>query len=200
MKKSAIAAAGLFLLCAAASCSDKTNPQATTPDATATAATTDSESFASSTNIRYIDLDTIMEYYHLANDVKEFSIRVYSELEQAQRAESNKIQKFGQGVEDKVRNNVYLSEASYNADVQTFNKMQADAQNVLAAKQRKAEQDLMVQNQQLNDSIQSFINDYNKSKHYDAILFKAAGAYFNPALDITKEVVEGLNARYNKVK
>ena len=78
--------------------------------------------------------------------------------------------------------------------------MQADAQNALAARQRKAEQDLLVQNQQLNDSIQSFIKDYNSSHHYDAILFKAAGVYFNPALDITKEVVEGLNGRYNIVK
>lgn len=37
-------------------------------------------------------------------------------------------------------------------------------------------------------------------KGYDAILFKAATLYINPALDITNEVVEGLNARYNKVK
>lgn len=141
-----------------------------------------------------------MEYYHLAKDVQEFTIRTYSDLEQAQRTEANKIQKEGQRIEDKARSNGYLSQSTYEADVQGFNKMQADAQNALAARQRKAEQDLLVQNQMLNDSIQNFIADYNKSHHYDAILFKAAGVYFNPALDITKEVVEGLNSRYNIVK
>lgn len=187
------------MLCAVASCSD--NAKTTTaPETTPTSTVESGESFASSTNIRYIDLDTIMEYYHLAKDVQEFTIRTYSELEQAQRTEANKIQKFGQSIEDNMRKNVYLSEQSYNADVQKLNKMQADAQNALAARQRKAEQDLLVQNQQLNDSIQSFIKDYNSSHHYDAILFKAAGVYFNPALDITKEVVEGLNGRYNIVK
>ena len=52
----------------------------------------------------------------------------------------------------------------------------------------------------VNDSIKAFIEDYNKSRGYDAILFKGATLYINPALDITDEVVEGLNARYNKVK
>ena len=199
MKKTALGAAGIIMLCAVASCSD--NAKTTTaPETTPTSTVESGESFASSTNIRYIDLDTIMEYYHLAKDVQEFTIRTYSELEQAQRTEANKIQKFGQSIEDNMRKNVYLSEQSYNADVQKLNKMQADAQNALAARQRKAEQDLLVQNQQLNDSIQSFIQDYNSSHHYDAILFKAAGVYFNPALDITKEVVEGLNGRYNIVK
>lgn len=199
MKKTALGAAGLLMLCAVASCSDNAKTT-TTPEAPAATTTTSGESFASSTNIRYIDLDTIMEYYHLAKDVQEFTIRTYSDLEQAQRNEENKINKFGQSVQEKLRNNGYLSEASYNADLQKLNKMNTDAQNALAAMQRKAEQDLGTQNQMLNDSIQSFINDYNKSKHYDAILFRAAGVYFNPALDITKEVVEGLNSRYNIVK
>ncbi|MDE6544168.1 MAG: OmpH family outer membrane protein [Muribaculaceae bacterium] len=199
MKKTALGAAGLLMLCAVASCSDNAKTT-TTPEAPAATTATAGESFASSTNIRYIDLDTIMEYYHLAKDVQEFTIRTYSDLEQAQRTEANKIQKFGQSIEDKARSNGYLTEASYNADVQKLNKMQADAQNALAAMERKAQQDLGTQNQTLNDSIQSFINDYNKGKHYDAILFRAAGVYFNPALDITKEVIEGLNSRYNIVK
>ena len=128
MKKTALGAAGIIMLCAVASCSD--NAKTTTaPETTPTSTVESGESFASSTNIRYIDLDTIMEYYHLAKDVQEFTIRTYSELEQAQRTEANKIQKFGQSIEDNMRKNVYLSEQSYNADVQKLNKMQADAQS-----------------------------------------------------------------------
>ena len=52
----------------------------------------------------------------------------------------------------------------------------------------------------LQDSLNNFIADYVKTHNYDAILFKNAGAYFNPALDITKEVIDGLNARYKKVE
>ena len=70
----------------------------------------------------------------------------------------------------------------------------------LATLERNAQQELLQQQMQLNDSIDSFIKDYNAKHGYDAILFKNAGVYFNPALDITNEVIEGLNARYNKVE
>lgn len=65
--------------------------------------------------------------------------------------------------------------------------------------ERNTQMELAQQQQQLNDSIQAFIKEYNKTKGYDAILFKAAGVYFNPALDITDEVIKGLNERYTKV-
>ena len=57
---------------------------------------------------------------------------------------------------------------------------------------------MLQQQMQLTDSIESFIKEFNKTKGYDAILYKAAGVYFNPALDITDEVIKGLNARYVK--
>ncbi len=153
-----------------------------------------------SINIRYIDGDSIAASYNLAKDFKEASIRTMSKLESAQRAKAAEIQKFGIQIEEKMRSNGYLSEASYNADMQKLNKMQTDAQTYLATLERNAQQELVQQQLQLNDSIESFIKDYNAAHGYDAILFKNAGVYFNPALDITAEVIEGLNARYNKVK
>ncbi|MEE0975373.1 MAG: OmpH family outer membrane protein, partial [Muribaculaceae bacterium] len=151
-------------------------------------------------NIRYIDGDSIAASYNLAKDFKEASIRTMSKLENAQRAKAAEIQKFAAQVEEKVRSNGYLSEASYNADVQKLNKMQQDAQAYLATLERNAQEEIVRQQLQLNDSIESFIKDYNATHGYDAILFKNAGVYFNPALEITGDVIEGLNARYNKVK
>lgn len=170
-------------------------------DVKAPAQAADSTVVAGSTiNIRYIDGDSIAASYNLAKDFKEASIRTMNKLENAQRAKAAEIQKFGTQIEEKMRSNGYLSEASYNADVQKLNKMQSDAQAYLATLQRNAEQELVQQQLQLNDSIESFIKDYNAKHGYDAILFKNAGVFFNPALDITGEVIEGLNARYNKVK
>ncbi len=150
-------------------------------------------------NIRYIDEDSITANYNLAKDFREASIRAFSKLESARNSRAQEIQRFGSQIEEKMRANGYLSEASYNADVAKLNKMQQDAQNALASMEQSTQQELARQQQQLNDSITSFINSYNKGKGYDAILFKSAGVYFNPTLDITAEVIEGLNARYNKV-
>lgn len=166
--------------------------------APAAAAKTDA-AIPTTLNIRYIDGDSVTAHYNLAKDFKEASIRAFSKIENIRQAKAAEIQKFASQVEQKARSNGYLSEASYNADMQKLQKMQADAENYLGNLSRNTETELGTQQIQLNDSVEAFIRDYNKTKGYDAILFKAAGVYFNPALDITNEVIEGLNARYNKM-
>ena len=82
--------------------------------------------------------------------------------------------------------------------MQKLQKMQQDAESYLANLGRKTEVELAQKQMALNDTIEKFIKNFNASRGYDAILFKNAGIYFNPALDITDEVVEGLNASYTK--
>ena len=57
---------------------------------------------------------------------------------------------------------------------------------------------MAVRGRQRQESIHNFLVDYNAEHRYDAILLRAAGIYFNPALDITDEVIKGLNARYKQ--
>ncbi len=201
MKNLAIAAKSIIVAATVslASCSGGNNTATPQEQPADNASASSVQNASSGLNIRYVDGDSIAAHYNLAKDFKEMSIRTYSKLENAQRSRATEIQKFGSQIEEKMRSNGYLSEASYNADVEKLNKMQADAQSYLATLQRNAEQELMQQQIQLNDSIQAFIKDYNASRNYDAILLKSAGLLFNPALDITNEVIEGLNARYNKV-
>ena len=49
---------------------------------------------------------------------------------------------------------------------------------------------------EINDSIMSFIKEYNKTAGYEIILNSAATLYINPAYDITNEIVTRLNERY----
>lgn len=195
MKFSAFANCSLLAMASLlASCAN--TQSSSTPDAVAT---TPAATQPTTLNIRFIDSDSIGAHYNLAKDFQEVSIREYSKLENAQQSKAAAIQKLAAQIEEKARNNGYLSEASYNADMTKLSRMQQEAQTSMAAMQRKSEQELMELQQALTDSINSFIADYNATKGYDAILYKAAGVYFNPALDITKEVIEGLNARYNKI-
>lgn len=155
---------------------------------------------AATINIRYIDADSVSAHYNLAKDFKESSLRAFSKLESIQQSKAAEIQRFGSKIEENMRNNYYAGrEKEYNDDMQRLNKMQRDAENYIANLQRNTQQELSQQQVELNDSLESFIKEYNAKKGYDAILFKAAGVYFNPSLDITQEVIDGLNARYNKV-
>ena len=192
MKKTALPLA-IFMSLAAFSCADKgAGTAATTADPTA-------EAKAPTMNIRFIDADSITTHYNLAKDFKDIAIRAISKLESAQQNKSAEIQRFAAQIEQKYRSYGYLSQASYEADMNKLNKMQQDAQAYMASLQSTTDQEMAEQQRQLNDSIENFIKIYNATKGYDAILYRHSGVYFNPALDITKEVIEGLNARYNKV-
>lgn len=193
MKKSALSAKAIMLMLAitAASCSSNEKSAAEAP-ATATAATT-------GINIRYIDADSIAAHYNLAKDFNEAQLRSISKIDNAQRTRGSELQKLANSIQQKMNNNGYLSQASYEEDMKNLNKKQSDAENYIASLQREAQQEMIQQQMQLTDSIEAFIKHYNADKKYDAILYKAAGVYFNPALDITDEVIKGLNARYNKV-
>lgn len=147
-------------------------------------------------NIRYIDGDTIAHRYQGSIDFDNQRMKSMQQLDNAQQAKAAEIQRFAASIEQKGRSNGYLTQESYNADMMKLQKMQQDAENYLANLGRKAEVELQQRQEALNDTIQKFIKDFNASRGYDAILFKNAGIYFNPALDITNEVLEGLNAAY----
>ena len=151
-------------------------------------------------NYRYVDLDTILSKYNLAKDYNEEMLRMQSSMESQVRSHETRLQKKASEMQNKLQNNGYLSEASYEQDQKTIANMQNEAQRSVASLQNNFEQSAMRAQKAVNDSITAFIEDYNAKHGYDAILFKAATLYINPELDITKEVVEGLNARYNKVK
>lgn len=200
MKKLSYAVSALLLagaLAGVTGCSQSPTEQ-TAANLVGNSAKTDSAT-QPSLNIRFVDMDSIAANYNLARDLQEAQLRAYSRLDNAQKQRGAEIQKLAGEIQQKMNNNGYLSEASYNADVAKVNKMQQDAETYLGNLQRSQEQELAQLTMQLHDSINSFINDYNAKHGYDAILLRSSGLYFNPALDITSEVVAGLNARYTKV-
>lgn len=200
MKRSFLKVSALsFLLClVGASCSSNDSKESATP-APVASAKSDAKA-VELPNYRYVDLDTVLSKYNLAKDYNEEMLRMQTNMESEVKRHENSIQSFANTMQNKLQNNGYLSEASYKSDQEKINNMQANAQRAVATLQSNFENAAMTAHKAVNDSIEAFIKDYNAKKGYDAIFFKAATLYIDQKLDITEEVVEGLNARYNKVK
>lgn len=169
------------------------------PQANDSTATTKTEAKAT-INIRYIDADSVSANYNLAKEFQEQALQSLNKIESVRQSRAAELQKLGSAIEQKTRNNGYLTQTSYEADMNAFNKKQQEAAQTMESMENRARQEMAQRQIELNDSLESFIKDYNAKKGYDAILYKAAGVYFNPALDITQEVIDGLNARYEKSK
>jgi len=149
--------------------------------------------------IRYIDEDSIMANYNLAKDINEAMLRRQNQFDAAQKQRAGEISKFGNAMQQKYQNNQYLTEEAFNADQAKLQKMQADAENYLAGLQQSIQSELEQSQIQLLDSIDNFMKDYAKKKGFDMVLRKSATLFIDEKYDVTKEVIEGLNKRYNKV-
>lgn len=150
--------------------------------------------------IAYVDGDSLMNGYNFAKDVNEAMLRGQSKLESAERQKSNELQRFAGEVERKYKSNGYLTEASFNADNQKLQKMRNDAENYMANLHRSVQNELLLNTQQLNDSVDKYIAEYAKKNGYAIILRKAATWYVGSNVeDVTTDVLKGLNERYNKV-
>jgi outer membrane protein len=186
---SKLAVFAAIMLMAATSCNDK--PAEAPKAANGTA--------VENLKIRYIDEDSIMANYNLAKDINEAMLRRQNQYDAAQKQRGNEINKFGNAMQQKYQNNQYLTEEAFNADQAKLQKMQADAENYLSGLQESIANELNQSQIQLLDSIDNFMKEYAKKKGFDMVLRKSATLYIDEKYDVTKEVIEGLNKRYNKV-
>ena len=151
-------------------------------------------------NYRYVDIDTVLSKYQLAIEYSEAMLEMQNKLENEAKRHENSIKAFANSMQNKYQNNQYTSEQAFNADQTKLQQMQNNASASMEKMQRSNLEAAAAADKTVHDSIHSFIERYNAKHHYDAILMKAATLYIDPALDITEEVVEGLNAGYTKVK
>ena len=177
------------IMMSVASCNEKQAAEAPKADGTA----------LENLKIRYIDEDSIMANYNLAKDINEAMLRRQNQYDAAQKQRSNEINKFGNAMQQKYQNNQYLTEEAFNADQAKLQKMQADAENYLAGLQQSIANELNQSQIQLLDSIDNFMKEYAKKKGFDMVLRKSATLFIDEKYDVTDEVIEGLNKRYNKV-
>jgi outer membrane protein len=198
MKKTAIAANLLIaaLTISAVSCSSSDNNEANAKAPAAPVVAKADGTVAPATNIRYVDMDSILSQYTLAQEISQAGQKLMLDYQRLERQKQTEIQNLGNSIEQKRNSSGYLSQESFDADVNNFNKKQNEAANLLAGQQNKIQNEISTQQKRLTDSIMNYVEEYNKTRGYDAILLREAGVYFNPALDITDEIVAGLNARY----
>ena len=151
-----------------------------------------------STNIRYVDMDVITEGFVLAVEFHQWMKFTSDSMKTVVEEKYKAAQKLEASIQSKLNNNKYASRPAYEKDVKKYQDMVTDIQVL----EKKLSEELQFESakraQTLQDSIESYLKEYNVIHRYDAILYKSAGLFFNPVLDITDDVLRGLNSRYSK--
>ena len=182
----AIATLFIFAQCTAGSCNN---------DAAGTNASVSAEP---ATKIVYVDLDSLMSNYNLAKDINKAMMRKEEDFKMKLNDKYKALQADQADFERKYKNNIY---ATPERAQEEYNRIVKKEQEIIQLEQQltaEFEKEGLEKNQILRDSISQFIKEYNEQKGYDYILTKLGEniLYANETLNITKEIVDGLNSRY----
>lgn len=152
--------------------------------------------------IAYVEIDSLLNNYNLCKDLNEAMIKKQENVEVTLKEKMKSLDNEMRDFERKYQNHVFTPERAQ----QEQNRLIKKRQDLEALHQRlmgELQQESDKNNIQLRDSINAYLKEYNKTKGYNLIINNAGFnnlLYADPALNITQEVIDGLNKRYTPAK
>lgn len=148
--------------------------------------------------LAYVDADTLQEKYQFCIDKRAELEALQKSQQAAVQQKEQALQQLQASVQKRMQNGQISTPEQYQAEEKKFMQQQEAYQRYLLQAQQELEAKKNEIDQALQDSVNHFLAEYNKSKKYAMIVYKAAALYADPKLDITNEIVVGLNKRYKK--
>ena len=151
--------------------------------------------------IAYVEIDSLMSQYQFCKD---YTLLLTKKSENARATLNSKAKALDADAQDfqrKIQNNASTQERAQQENNRLV-KMQQDLQALQERLAAELDQETLKYNNALRDSLTNFLKSYNESKGYSMVLSKAGDNMLlaDPSLDITNEVIAGLNKRYKPTK
>ena len=173
--------------------------------ATAPAAETKSDTTAVAGSIVFFNIDKVVESYDMANDLRSSVETKVSGIQSEIDRRGNKLQKDANDFQNKMDKGL-LTNSVANAQYQKLQQQQNEYQQYVVRKQQEMNEEQQVMLNQIMNAISEYVQAYNVEKQYALILTTSGDILPAPvvtgsaALDITDEILAGLNAEYVKTK
>ena len=140
--------------------------------------------------------------YDFAQEVQKEIIRKEMSINNIIEKERKSLQEEAAEFETKVQNNVFATQERAQAEYEKIMKKDQDLLQRSQAMIAEFEKESIAKSNEVTQNIIDYIKEYNSSAKFDFILTKMGGnmLYANEALDITNDVVNGLNAKHSVKK
>ena len=151
--------------------------------------------------IAYVEIDTLMSQYQFCKDYTELANVEGENIQRTLTGKQRTLEQHAAAMQKKYESNGFTSQEELTRAQQSLQTEQQALQELSERLQASFMEEQAKYNEEMRDSIQQFLKQYNKAKKYDFIMAKAGDNMLlaNPKYDITAEVVKGLNKRY-KIK
>ena len=174
-------------------CAKQQSAEQSTGDAAATTAVAEK-----SIKIAFVDIDSLLSKYEFSIILNKEMLRKEEDMRMKLSEKAKTLQADYDDFQRKLQNNVYATreraeeeQARILKQKDALEKLEQRLIGELSAESQK-------NNITLHDSINSFLKAYTAEKKFDLILSRVGDniLFANDALNITEEVINGLNARY----
>ncbi len=153
--------------------------------------------------IAYINVDSLLLHYQFAKDANESLIRKQEDSRLKINTMARQLQGEMADFQHKLENNAFLSRDRAQQEQTRLQKKQQDLQEMDANLSKQLVQIQQKLNEQLRDTINKFLKEYNKDKKYGLIFSNTSNdniLFADKSYDITEEVTKILNERFNSKK
>jgi len=157
---------------------------------------TEAPTFNQGLKIAYVDVDSLLSAYLFYQDLAEQMLKKEENSRLLLTEEAEKLQKDVEDFNRKLQNNVYSSQERVNQEQNRLLKKQQEFEELEA----KLSNELMIESnknaEKVSQAVNAFLKEYNKEKGFNLILSKATIMLADESMDITAEVIAGLNEGY----
>ncbi|MBR4794479.1 MAG: OmpH family outer membrane protein [Bacteroidaceae bacterium] len=146
--------------------------------------------------LAYVDVDSLLANYLFYQDLVEEMTRKEENYRLALTEEYNKLQKEINDFQKKVENNVYSSAERAESERNRLLKKQQAFEEKQRQYSVEFDNEGAANSEKISEIVDDYIKKYNQTHGYDMIISKASLLFANEALNITAEVLDGLNSEY----
>lgn len=152
--------------------------------------------------IAYVELDSLMNQYLLYKDYEVVLTRKGTDIQNTLAQKQRKLESNAAAMQRKYESNGFQTRDELERAQQNLQQQEMELQQLAAKLNNEFNEEQARINAEARDSIQAFLSTYNKTKKYDYVMIKAGDNLLiaNPKYNITKDIVTGLNKRYNAKK
>jgi outer membrane protein len=150
-------------------------------------------------SIAYVKMDSMLSTYELAKKLNSEFTEKQESFKKEYTDKRIKFEKEAAAFQEKVQRGGFLTEDRAKQEHDRLEGSQQEIQKLDYELTQKLSEMQGKINQQIIDSISSFLKGFNARKQYDFIFNGASMLEGSPQYNITKEVSQGLNERYRSL-
>ena len=151
-----------------------------------------------SLRIAYIEVDSIMSQYEFCKEYSKILEKRSNNIQNELAGQEKNLAAAAQSFQNKLQNNGFTSEQEAKNQQAALQRQNENLEATRMKLTQSFQEETDKFNKALHDSLQHYLEQYNKDKKFSMILAKSGDniLYADKALDVTAEVIAGLNKAY----